>query len=213
MMLYPVKHYVDWDPVAKNSNGMSLELLKKMLSIQLGISHSKFMKRFLLINKLLDEYRSDGYRVHWVYFSIPENLDIPDDSSHHPMFVRRKNDCAIAAGVTRDKLNANVYPNGVKLINKISGLKELILGGFHKDDCVRKIKDVARKQGVDARIDSDLTEDFFRIMYATCQYSLDAKLIREGFLDPVMHEDDPAEMIKLELGERLAKYYKSKIFL
>jgi len=53
------------------------------------------------------------------------------------------------------------YPNLPLLIKQLGNIEELVIGGYHSSDCVKRVEEVAIKMGINTMIDFDLTDLFF----------------------------------------------------
>ncbi len=55
------------------------------------------------------------------------------------------------------------YPNEQFLLNQLGHIDELVVGGYHFSDCVKKIGETALNMGIDTTVDIDLTDLFFSL--------------------------------------------------
>ncbi len=202
LFLYPVKQYVE----GFNVNSIGLNFWDEYWSKVLRYRNGEFRTRFQIINKLIWEYRRQEFNINWLFFGKKENKKEPDISQVSDIFEIKKRDKLISAGILKEELDHYQYTDPERVISKLEKVTELVLGGFHKEDCVAKIKDHAIKSGIKARIDPFLTETFFHLVLSSFDHDLFALQIKNGFLDPEMHEDDPEEMKRILLEERVAKY-------
>ena len=213
LILYPIRPYVDdryyfteERKFSIYSNSLCLRTWEEYYAKALGVESSFVRKRFTLFNALLGEYRAQDYHVAWAFYSQPHQRSTPDLSVVSDLFEILPEDIKIATGVTYEEMNHSVYPCEEKILSQFSSLDYLIVGGFHKDDCVQRFVEAAHTLGIPASYDELLTETFFFRILESFSYDLDARLIKEGFLDPVMHEDDPEIEKRLFLGERICRY-------
>ncbi|MBI4148092.1 hypothetical protein HY490_02270 [Candidatus Woesearchaeota archaeon] len=131
----------------------------------------------------------------------------PDVEALSDIFTIHSGDVVLSSQVSyHDAMLVPQYCDGESLLSSIPNLQEIVVGGFHRSDCVQRLADAGRKCGVKSSVDDLLTDHFFMLMRQLLDYDLDAHLIRTGFLDPEMHEDDPEEMKRLFGGERLHRY-------
>lgn len=214
LMIYPIKHYIDDDYVF-GSNGEIIEVFRNSLCLNtweemwtksLKLKEGEFRNRFKLINKLIDEYRKNDYNVGWVFFGKAEKLELPNEEIVSNIFDIKNKDFIISSGVSYHELNSYKYPDEKIIISKFKKLDELVVGGFHKEDCVSRFSKAAKELSILSKVDELLTEHFFFLILRSFDYDLDALNIKRGFLDPEMHEDNPEEMKRLTLGERISKY-------
>lgn len=198
VIMYPLTWFVDTHPKFPDINSLNLDLVEKWFSENLGLKKDEFRKRFRnLYKQKLNIYRNNGFEINWVYFGKEGNLKDPDTEPHSDIFTICPQDNQISAKITYEDLRKRIYPNEKELIRKIGNPSELIVGGFHEDDCVKRIESAHPK----GNIDELLTEKFFGEVIDTFNYDLDKKLIDSRHLDAKMHEDNPKEE-----KERTIKY-------
>ena len=53
------------------------------------------------------------------------------------------------------------YPNENLLLDQLGDIDELVVGGYHANDCVRRVAEAALQKGISTLVDLDLTELFF----------------------------------------------------
>jgi len=209
-MLYPIRPYLEIAldyPNDNHEDAFPLNRLEYFWTRSLALPPGTFRQRFGIINRLLDEYRLRAYHVGWAFFSQQGDLTKPDETQTSDIFEIKPEDFKVAVGVTyHDHTRHRAYPNEVNILSTIPDSDELVVGGFHEKDCVRRFRDAAERLGIRSTVDSCLTDQVFHRISLTFEQDLFADLIARGKLDPTMHEDDPQEMTNLLLGDRLAKY-------
>ena len=203
-MVYPDRRYLERDPNG-GGNTFLLDTLKEIwVGYGIGISESEFFRRMGLINKLLDNYRDNGDIVNWMVFSEEGNLGVADVENIHPIYRIESSDNVVPVGVTYRELNMqSKYPDERSLLGKMDLDGSVICGGFHSSDCVPRFNIAARNLGLDSNVDPLLTDRWFYSVVESFGQDLYAYQIKNGFLDPVMHEDDPNEEKLLIFGNRL----------
>ena len=55
------------------------------------------------------------------------------------------------------------YPNESMLIEQLGNVDELVVGGYHAMDCVRRVAEIALQRGISTLVDLDLTDLFFNL--------------------------------------------------
>ena len=55
------------------------------------------------------------------------------------------------------------YPNENLLIEQLGNVDELVVGGYHAMDCVRRVAEIALQRGISTLVDLDLTDLFFNL--------------------------------------------------
>lgn len=119
---------------------------------------------------ILDEciekrYRNNGYQVVFVLYPDKEIFGL----------IPRKEDKIIYTDITFEENNAYdingrekenfipKYPNTDFLLNQIGRIDELIIGGYHFTDCVKRVGEEALALGINTTIDLDMTDLFFSL--------------------------------------------------
>lgn len=57
------------------------------------------------------------------------------------------------------------YPNERLLISQLESIDELIVGGYHAMDCVKRVAEVALQSGINTLVDLELTDLFFNVYH------------------------------------------------
>ena len=119
-----------------------------------------------ILNETIDKrYRKNGYQI--VYALYPDKK----------MFgiEKQENDKIIYTDITFSQASAidekgNIkqnfipkYPDELYLLNQLGNVEELVVGGFHSTDCVKKVAEVALQNNIDTFVDLDLTDLFFNL--------------------------------------------------
>lgn len=55
------------------------------------------------------------------------------------------------------------YPNEQSIIDQLGDVEELIIGGYHAQDCVKRVGEVALANGINTLVDLDMTDLFFNL--------------------------------------------------
>lgn len=55
------------------------------------------------------------------------------------------------------------YPNESMLIEQLGDVDELVVGGYHAIDCVKRVAEIALERGINTLVDLDLTDLFFNL--------------------------------------------------
>ncbi len=144
LFLYPVKEYFD-----------SVLNICRTFSIE---GHS--------VNRLNDiinsRYRNKGYQINWLLFSREDDLDKPDTEGASDYVSVNKNDRILSAGIPfRRHVSEELYADNDFILNQLPEHKELVVGGFHRGDCVNRLAACSYARGVKTFVDEDTTEIFF----------------------------------------------------
>lgn len=173
LFMYPIDDYFDFE-VKNHSYGFSYttkdkEHLKKIDKIIKSKKNREQKKKEILeldkeafgviykhkLNYCIDRrYRENNFHINWALFS---DLQISN-------FIEVKTfDSLIDVGITfTDHISRKEYPLESSIFNKIGFTQELIVGGFHRWDCVKRIAKYAHQKGIKTLVDEDLTEFFGR---------------------------------------------------
>ena len=146
------------------------------------------------INKIIDSrYRQNGFRIFWVMFADPSDLEKPDLSRLSKHIKPAERDRFISCGITfENHINNKKYPNPKFIFVQLPrGIKGLVVSGFHQGDCVNKVARAAYRIGAPTFVEEDATELFFW----NNQPSRRIPLIRETHR--LLEEDYHPEVINL----------------
>ena len=121
---------------------------------------------FLVLNQSIQErYRAKGYQVVYVLYPNKNIYGI----------IPHQNDRVIYTDITfeqatnnssknqKDINNKPVYPSEKKLLSQVGNIDKLIVGGYHSQDCVKRVAEYAQSKGIDTLVDLDLTDLFFKL--------------------------------------------------
>ncbi len=110
---------------------------------------------FKALNETIDKrYRKKGYKIVYVIYPDKEIYGVKLE----------ENDTIIKTNITFDEVIKNhKYPSEEDIIEKIGHVNELVVGGYHSTDCVRRTSEVALEKGIDTLVDLDLTDLFFSL--------------------------------------------------
>ena len=64
---------------------------------------------------------------------------------------------------SRKAYNEITYPNEQELLSQLGNIDELVIGGYHANDCVKRVGEVAISNGINTLIDLDMTDLFFNL--------------------------------------------------
>ncbi len=125
-------------------------------------------KPFPILNECIEKrYRSQGYDI--VYALYPDKniygiIPKPNDKIVYTDISFKQ-----ASGYNEDgteKSNDEIkYPNEQFLINQLGQVDEIVIGGFHFGDCVKRVAECCYENGIDTLVDLDLTDLFFNLYY------------------------------------------------
>ncbi len=146
LFLFPVKEYIEFSMFVEDvpEAGHQTEYLMRVIEAR---------------------YRSRGYDVNWLLFSEHGDLAQPDRAAV-PQYVEIKpEDRVLAAGVSfKTHTTEKVYADPNFVLNQLPEHRRLVIGGFHKNDCVDKIARRSHERGIDTFVDEDTTEKFYHAL-------------------------------------------------
>ncbi|MDP2631486.1 MAG: hypothetical protein Q8P30_01815 [Candidatus Uhrbacteria bacterium] len=118
------------------------------------------------MDKIIDaRYRRRGYQVYWLLLGRPNNKAIPFLDRFPDQLSPADEDVIIPAGICFRSLTLQrIKPKPSYVLKQLPRpTSHLVLGGFHRYECVEQFATSARVSGVNTDIDDDLTDQFFRI--------------------------------------------------
>lgn len=119
--------------------------------------HSYFYNHLApLLNDTIDcRYRKKGYEIYYVLFP-DEKLSsyINEQPSDKIIYT----DITSETHFTLQSDNTYIYPDEQNIIDKIGPCEELVICGFHSQDCVKKIAECSLKNNINTLVDVELTE-------------------------------------------------------
>ena len=152
VFLYPIKEYVDAS-------------LNRYRDSETPKEYARYKpERFC---QILDRrYRRKGYKIIWIMFSEKDERSEPDGSQLSEFMSIEAKDEVFANGVTfKDHCSFKLYPDPNHILRCLPDNKDeitdLVIAGFHLNDCIDKLASCAYNQGLPVRVDDDLTELYF----------------------------------------------------
>lgn len=119
-----------------------------------------------ILNSTINKrYREKGYQV--VFALYPDKELYGVDTKENDKIVYT--DITFGESSAYDetgKLKSDFvpkYPNEEYLLQQLGDIDELVVGGYHFKDCVRRVAEIAMQKGVDSLVDLDLTDLFFNV--------------------------------------------------
>ncbi len=129
---------------------------------------SKGVKRpFDVLNECIEKrYRSKGYEI--VYALFPDKDIFGINYKDGDRIVYTDITFKEASGYDEDgneKPKEEIkYPNEEMIISQLGdNIEKLAIGGYHSEDCVKRVGEIAIRNGIDTIIDLDMTELFFSL--------------------------------------------------
>lgn len=150
LYLYPIQEYIKFFMFRKDSYYDEMNI-KRPLPI---------------LNETIDKrYRNLGYEI--VYAIYPDKeifgIDIKDTDRIIYTDVTFEEASAIDSKGNEKKNFVPKYPSEEYLLNQLGDVDELVVGGFHCFDCVKKVANVSNDLGIPTTVDIELTDLFFNL--------------------------------------------------
>ena len=121
---------------------------------------------FEVLNETIQKrYRYNGYQIAQAIYPDKEIYGI----------LPQSNDKIVYTDITFDKasrynqdgsekpLDEVVYPNEQYILEQLGNVDELVIGGYHFQDCCKRVGEVALANGINTIIDLDMTDLFFNL--------------------------------------------------
>ena len=124
---------------------------------------NKFKRPFDVLNEVIEKrYREKGYHIIYALYPDKEIFGIIPKIEDKVIFA----DITFKEATSSTGLNTDKevkYPDEQLLINQLGEVDELIIGGYHAQDCVKRVGEKALQNGINTLIDLDLTDLFFAL--------------------------------------------------
>ena len=159
LYLYPVQEY--------NS---SFEISDKLLK-QLGRGNP-----YNVLNECIQKrYREKGYQI--VYAIYPDKNIYGINPLTTDKIIYTDVTFEQASGYNKDsseKQDKDIkYPSERYLIEQLGDFDEIVVGGFHFGDCVKRVAEYCYQCGISTLVDLDLTDLFFNIYHKKDYFKID----------------------------------------
>ena len=117
-----------------------------------------------ILNECIQKrYRNNGYQV--VFALYPDKHIFGIVPTENDMIIYTDVLFSEASGVEeKGNIKKNFmpkYPDEQYLLDQLSNVDELVIGGYHYGDCVRRVGEAALDNGINSLVDLDLTDLFF----------------------------------------------------
>lgn len=138
-----------------------------------------------ILNNTIDvRYRKKGYEI--IYVLYPDRKMFGIERKENDKFIFSDITFDEASGYNKDGTYKDSdkikYTDNEYLINQLGEVDEIVIGGYHATDCVKKIANACNMKGIDTLIDVDLTDIFFAL-YRQNDY------FDKNYYDPVKYRD------------------------
>lgn len=148
LYLYPIKEYVSMS-IFHGDNSYNEQNDKSPFSI---------------LNECIQKrYRDNDYQVVFALYPDKEIFGIipkEEDKIIYTDILFSENSVIDENGKEKTDFIPK-YPNEQLLITQIGDIEELVIGGYHFADCVKRVGESALAMGINTLVDLDLTDLFF----------------------------------------------------
>ena len=133
-------------------------------------------KPFDVLNECINErYRKKGYQIVYALYPDKEIFGItpmPNDRIIYTDITFKETSGYNEDGIKKEAKDIK-YPNEQYLINQLGFVDEIVIGGFHFSDCVKRVAECCLENGMDTLVDLDLTDLFFSLYYQKNYFKID----------------------------------------
>ena len=127
---------------------------------------SKIEKPLPVLNETINKrYREKGYQVVYALYPDKELYGIDLDMTDMIIYTDVKFSEASAYDEKGNEKKDFIpkYPSEKYIIDQLGEIDELIVGGYHFSDCVKRVAEYALERGINTLIDIDMTDLFFNL--------------------------------------------------
>ena len=121
-------------------------------------------------------YRDNGYQIVYAIYPDKEIYGILPQSNDKIVYTDIT--FAKASGYNQDgsekPLDDVVYPNEQYILEQLGNVNELVIGGYHFQDCCKRVGEVALSNGINTIIDLDMTDLFFNLYRQEEYFNIDS---------------------------------------
>lgn len=117
-----------------------------------------------ILNKCIQKrYRANGYQIVFALYPDRNIFGVTPEENDKIIYTNVTFDEASACD---SKGNINLtpkYPNEHLLLEQLGDINELVVGGYHATDCVKRVGETALTMGINTIVDLELTDLFFSL--------------------------------------------------
>ena len=160
-----------------------------------------------ILNECIQKrYRDNGYQVVYALYPDKDIFGIvpkEEDKIIYTDILFSENSAVDENGKEKEDFIPK-YPNEQLLIQQLGDVEELVIGGYHFADCVKRVGETALNMGIHTLVDLDLTDLFFNL-YKQEEYFNPKEYNPEKFKQEMMKYD-------LRFGEQAALEHFNYIY-
>ena len=159
LYLYPIREY-------NHSFEFSEEYIQEM----------KIENPYKVLNECIQKrYREKGYQI--VYAIYPDKNIYGINPLQTDKIIYTDVSFKQASSYNQDGNGKQVkdikYPSEKYLIEQLGKIDEIVIGGFHFSDCVKKVAEYCYQNGIPTLVDLDLTDLFFNVYNKKDYFKID----------------------------------------
>lgn len=177
-----------------------------------------------ILNDCIEKrYRSKGYQIVFVLYPNKKMFGIrpkEKDKIIYTDIAFEDNNAYDENG--KEKINFTPkYLSVSTLLSKLGQIDELVLGGYHSTDCVKRVGEEAIILGIDTTVDLDLTDLFFSLYKVKDYFNIDSynpERYKKYWQQQIIFEGENKDFVEKRFqtlyGSPVYKFYseeKSKI--
>ena len=169
---------------------------------------------FKVLNECIEKrYREKGYEIVYILYPDKDLYGIEEKNGDKIIYtdVRFTDASGYKEDGSEKDISEIIYPNLHYIYNQIvlNNIDNIVVGGYHFSDCVRKIAEFAHENNISSLVDLDLTDLFFTMYHRQDYFKVD------GY-DPTRYAKERlSEFYDWELKEFLDDFielYKSPVY-
>lgn len=169
-------------------------------------------KPFDVLNETIQKrYRENGFQVVFALYPDKEIYGILPQKEDKIIYtdISFKDSSGYNTDGSEKRKDEIIYPNEQNIIDQLGNVEELVIGGYHAQDCVKRVGEVALSNGIDTIIDLDMTDLFFNL-YKEDNYFDIKSYSPERFKN---HMLEKTRRYGAELSERIfSRNYESEVY-
>ena len=153
------------------------EFTRKFISCGDFDKYGENYEPLAILNECINKrYRGNGYQVVFALYPDKEIFGIDKKENDKVIYTDILFSEAIATDEQGNRKKDFIprYPNEMYLLKQLGDIDELIVGGYHAMDCVRKVAEVSMQNGINTLVDLDLTDLFFNLYNQKNYFKIDS---------------------------------------
>lgn len=140
--------------------------IKEFTEMFLLDDYSRVNEILAILNSTINKrYRKKGYQIVFALYPDKELYGVEKAENDKIIYtdITFEEACAYDEN---SKLKDNFtpkFPSEEYILEQLGFIDTLVVGGYHAMSCVKRVAEVALKQGIDTLVDLDLTDLFFNV--------------------------------------------------